>query len=351
MVLGLDDNLFESPIAPFLTLTSIEKLYIEDNMISGQVTEDIIKNGWQKMIDLDISVNRLVGPIPSNIFSSIPNLEVLDLHDNDFVGAFPEIENVHDKMMFLSVQDNSLDWKLPETISNLINLAHLDISNNNMVLPFPPSMDQMNNLRSFYAGINPFDQHPIPNFLQSLTSLKELSMKQNNLTGTIPSFIGGLTNLQVLDFDFNQLQGTIPSETGRLTGIDTMMLNRNFLEGSIPTSFASFDDVDILLLDGNNLTGTADIICKDDTINTTFFSADCEEPNPELPCSCCHLCCNDNNATCNNLDWNINLDGIWEYDFDRVVYSFSQNLLPSDAKSDYANVKDDTGESEEDDEF
>lgn len=180
-------------------------------MISGQVTEDSIKNGWQKMIDLDISVNRLVGPIPSNIFSSMPNLEVLDLHDNDFVGAFPEIENVHDKMMFLSVQDNSLDWKLPETISNLINLAHLDISNNNMVLPFPPSMDQMNNLLSFYAGINPFDQHPIPNFLQSLTSLKELSMKQNNLTGTIPSFIGGLTNLQVLDFDFNQLQGTIPS--------------------------------------------------------------------------------------------------------------------------------------------
>ena len=255
-VLGLDDNLLQSPIAPFAKFINIEKLYIEgtwnpastnylilieglnnqmidwliefefesslalffknknkiskDNELTGQITEEMIRNGWQNMIDLDVSVNRLVGPIPENIWSML-NMEVLDIHGNDFIGAIPEIEVIHDKMMFLAVNDNTLEWKIPETISNLINLAHLDISANNMVIPFPSTMNQLSNLRSLYTGINNFEEHTIPSFLEGMTNLKELSMKQNKLTGTLPSFLGGLTELQVLDFDFNMLEGNLPS--------------------------------------------------------------------------------------------------------------------------------------------
>lgn len=53
---------------------------LKDNAISGQITEEMITNGWQKMIDLDTSVNRLVGPIPANIWS-MSNLEVCYLFD------------------------------------------------------------------------------------------------------------------------------------------------------------------------------------------------------------------------------------------------------------------------------
>jgi len=336
-VLGLDDNLVESPIASFGKLTSIEKLYIEDNLITGQVTEDIIRNGWQNMIDLDLSINQLVGPVPANIWS-MPNLEVLDMHGNRFVGAIPEIESPHDKLAFVAMQNNTLEWRIPNSINNLINLAHLDVSDNNLVIPFPSTMNELSNLKSLYTGFNSFEEHPVPTFLESMTNLQELSMKQNKLTGTIPTFMGVLVNLQVLDLDYNQLEGSIPSELGSLTRIGTLMLNRNYLSGSLPDSFANLVDVDILLLDGNNMTGSANVVCKDNMgdTGTTFFSADCGEPNPEIECSCCHLCCNDNNVTCNNFDWRVNLDGIWEYDYQRVVYSFSQNLLPQDAKSDYS---------------
>jgi len=312
---------------------NIKKL--KDNAIFGEITEDMISDGWQNMIDLDLSGNRLAGSIPANIWS-MSNLEVLDLHRNNFVGTIPVIESVHDKMMFIAVQDNALDSKIPESINNLVNLAHLDISANKMVLPFPSTMNQLKKLRSLYTGMNPFEEHPVPSFLEDMTNLKELSMKQNKLTGTIPTFLGGLTNLKVLDLDFNKLEGSIPSELGSLTGINTLMLNRNYLNGTLPDSFSSLNNVDILLLDGNNLIGSADVICKDITITTTFFSTDCGEPDPEIECSCCNLCCNDNDATCNNFDWRPNLDAIWEYDFQRVVYSSSQNLLPSDAKAAYA---------------
>lgn len=330
-VLGLDDNFLKSPIGPFANFTSMQKLYIEDNLITGMVTADMITNGWQNMIDLDVSVNQLVGPLPTNIWS-MPEVEVLDLHGNQFIGAIPEIDAVHEKVTFFAVQNNTLEWRIPEGINKLVNLAHLDISFNNMVVPFPSTMNQLSNLRSLYTGSNNFDENPFPTFLESLTNLRELSMKQSKLTGTIPITIGLLTNMQVMDLDSNQLEGKIPSEMGMLTGLNTLMLNRNEgLTGTIPASFASLENVDILLLDGTDLSGTADVICSASTINTTFFSADCAEPDPELTCSCCHLCCSDNNATCNNFDWNINLDGIWEYDFQRVVYKFSQNILPAES--------------------
>lgn len=89
------------------------------------------------------------------------------------------------------------------------------------------------------------------------------------------------------------------------------------------------------MLDGNEITGNAEAICGSPIINTTFFSTDCGQPLPEVECSCCTLCCDDSNSTCNNVDWTVTLDGIWEYDFQRVVYSFSQDLLPSDAKDKY----------------
>jgi Leucine-rich repeat (LRR) protein len=79
-----------------------------------------------------------------------------------------------------------------------------------MEIPFPSTMNQLGNLRSLYTGINNFEEHTIPSFLEGMTNLKELSMKQNKLTGTIPGFLGGLTNLQVLDFDFNMLEGSLP---------------------------------------------------------------------------------------------------------------------------------------------
>ncbi|VEU39800.1 unnamed protein product [Pseudo-nitzschia multistriata] len=117
------------------------------------------------------------------------------------------------------------------------------------------------------------------------------------------------------------------------------MLNRNFLQGTIPASFSNLIDLDVLILDANNITGSADPICVNNTAKLTFLSSDCGGLESEVNCSCCTVCCNDNNATCNNFDWRVNLDGIWEYDYQRLVYSFSQELLPSSAKMNYTNEK------------
>ena len=291
----------------------------------------MVEQGWKNMIDLDVSGNKLTSSLPSNLWSSMPNLEVVDVHNNELVGAIPEIKAVHEKVRFVAVQSNAMDRGIPDSINKLVNLAHLDVSSNTMDLSLPSSINQLSNLRSLYiGGNNNLNEQPIPAVLEGMTNLRELSMKQSKLIGTIPRFLGRMTNLKVLDLDSNKLDGSIPSELGRLTNINTLMLNRNELTGTIPASFASLDTIDLLLLDGNHLSGTADAICSTASARApTFFATDCGGTPEELEidCACCTLCCTDTEPSCNNLDWNINLDGIYEYDFQRVAYKFSQNIL------------------------
>jgi len=335
VVLGMDDNFLESTIDKFARFTKMQKLYIEDNLIEGQITEAMITNGWQEMVDLDASVNRMTGSLPANLFS-LPALEVIDLHGNDFIGNIPEIPALDDSLFYLSLQDNSLVGNLPESIVNATRLRHLDVSANLLTLPFPSTMSQMTNLVSLHTGINGFTDHTLPDFLAGMTNLKELSMKQNSLTGEIPTFIGELRELVILDLDFNKLKGEIPLEIGNLNKLDHLLLNRNFLTGTFPASFFGLVDIDVLLLDGNELTGDAGVICNNpDVRNMTAFSTDCAEPNPEVTCTCCTICCADTDPDCNNKEWRINLDGIWEYDFQRVVYGYSTEVLPEGAKDAY----------------
>jgi hypothetical protein len=86
----------------------------------------------------------------------------------------------------------------------------------------------------------------------------------------------------------------------------------------------------MLLIDHNKINGTADVICNDTNIDLNYFVADCEGPIVNIECSCCDLCCNDLNATCNNLGWHVNLDPIWEYGYARNSYQFSQETLASE---------------------
>lgn len=91
--------------------------------------------------------------------------------------------------------------------------------------------------------------------------------------------------------------------------------------------------LEYLLLDHNALTGSADAICSAaDAMSLEFFVTDCAEYKTnglqlgkEVNCECCQLCCHEKNVTCNQLDWNINLDPIWEYGYARVFFQYSQN--------------------------
>ena len=84
----------------------------------------------------------------------------------------------------------------------------------------------------------------------------ELSLPENNLTGTLPAQLGDLTHLRRLVLDNNELTGRIPPELGNLGELTMLDLSWNALEESIPSELGMLTSLDTLDLFSNDLTGT-----------------------------------------------------------------------------------------------
>ena len=62
----------------------------------------------------------------------------------------------------------------------------------------------------------------------------ELSLYDNQLSGSIPSELGNLANLDTLSLYDNQLSESIPSELGNLDNLEYLYLGGNQLSGCVP---------------------------------------------------------------------------------------------------------------------
>eukprot|EP00526_Cylindrotheca_closterium_P007430 CAMPEP_0113614126 /NCGR_PEP_ID=MMETSP0017_2-20120614/7000_1 /TAXON_ID=2856 /ORGANISM="Cylindrotheca closterium" /LENGTH=710 /DNA_ID=CAMNT_0000523273 /DNA_START=522 /DNA_END=2654 /DNA_ORIENTATION=- /assembly_acc=CAM_ASM_000147 len=332
-ILALDDNGLTGNIGDFGALIKMQYLYMEDNLIQGQLTNQMLAN-WTAMKEMDFSRNDISGSLPSDLFTKMNNLEILDLHGNDLAGPLPASIGDNNRIVFLALQDNKLTGEIPVAMSNMIDLQHLDLSRNEISGKIPMELGKLSFLRYLFLGSNSYDAQELPKELAQLTMLRELSIKKANLQGQLPAWIANFTELQLLDLDQNNFQGSIPPEMGdSLSSLDHLMLNRNALNGTIPASFAKLTDLNLLLLDHNELTGSADVVCSIPDLR--LYVTDCEaglfEEAAEIECSCCSTCCHATNATCNMYDWNVNLDPIWEYGYTRYIYTFSQNLIEKDS--------------------
>ena len=96
----------------------------------------------------------------------------------------------------------------------------------------------------------------IPPELGNLTNLGKLYLDSNQLTGSIPPELGNLTNLSWLSLGRNQLIGSIPPELGNLTNLSWLSLERNQLIGSIPVELCNLTNLTSLGLSLNDLTGS-----------------------------------------------------------------------------------------------
>ena len=83
-----------------------------------------------------------------------------------------------------------------------------------------------------------------------------------------------------------------------------------------------------LLIDDNDLTGNTDAMCAHDI---THFIADCAHStgafDVELNCTCCTLCCSDENTTCNDAEWLGNHEALWEYGYNRMYWDFEEGIV------------------------
>ncbi|KAH9668949.1 putative receptor-like protein kinase [Citrus sinensis] len=240
-------------------LRNLVYLNVAENQFSGMFPRWICNISSLELIYL--TVNRFSGSLPFDILVNLPNLKELGVGGNNFVGSIPDSLSNASNLERLDLPGNQFKGKVSIDFSSLKNLWWLNLEQNNLGmgtandLDFVTSLTNCSSLKSLSLYDNQFGGE-LPHSIANLSStMIQFSIGGNQISGTIPPGIRNLVNLVALTMDSNQLHGTIPDVIGELKNLQVLFLFRNFLQGSIPPSLGNLTKLADLALSFNNLQG------------------------------------------------------------------------------------------------
>ncbi|KAF7105568.1 hypothetical protein CFC21_106359 [Triticum aestivum] len=249
--LDLSHNYLSGGIPPGIeTLEELQSLLLQGNQIRGSVPLDKMSSN---LVTLNLSLNHLVGHIPSEI-GHLTHLVTLDLSSNNLSGSIPSNIGGLTKLATLNLCQNELSGQIPQELGYQVNLEVLDLSENTLSGSIPDILGNLTKLNSLYLWDNKLSGQ-IPQELGYLVNLEGLSLQKNILSGSIPRNLCNLTKLTFLRLWENILSGQIPQELGNLVKLENLALQDNTLSGSIPITIGNLTNLTLLYLYKNQLSG------------------------------------------------------------------------------------------------
>ncbi|GKA54222.1 leucine-rich repeat protein [Tanacetum coccineum] len=259
--LVIEVNKLTGGIPSFLgNITSIEVFSCAENPLGGSIPDTL--GLWKSLTIFYSGGCNLYGSIPRSIFN-LSLLANFSVAVNHLTGSLPsEIGNQLPNLENLQLRDNELTGVLSPSISNCSKLRYLEMANNNfggkLTIDFSKLRD-IDTIRLQYNNFHGHGEAVAMRFIDSLkncTRLVELELQNCNLTGVLPVSIGNLSDqLSSLGLGDNQLFGSLPSSIGSLVGLTRLILNSNRFKANIPTTIGKLQKLQHLSLHSNEYSG------------------------------------------------------------------------------------------------
>ncbi|GMP21938.1 hypothetical protein CsSME_00000147 [Camellia sinensis var. sinensis] len=195
---------------------------------------------------------------PSHPFNSSLSLSILDLSYNDLSSSiYSWLFNFSSSLIYVDLFGNQLKGPIPDSFGGMISLTNLGLGYNHLECALPKSFSNLSRLQSLHLAGNNLTEE-LHQFLQKLSaaedSLQVLYVFDNRLSGPLPDFTR-FSSLIELSVGSNQLSGSIPETFGQLSSLVSLQLYGNQITGSVP-DLSMFPSLTDLGLGDNQLNGT-----------------------------------------------------------------------------------------------
>ncbi|KAK1280799.1 putative LRR receptor-like serine/threonine-protein kinase [Acorus gramineus] len=235
------------------TLTNLKTLILTQNFLNGSLP-DFLGN-LTSLGFLNLAVNAFTGPIPTQL-GQLRKLFLLAIGINYFTGPLPAQLGQLTNLKELYIDSCGASGEIPSTFVSLKSLEKLWASDVNFTGNLPDFIGSLTSLQELRFQGNYFEG-PIPSSYSSLTNLSDLRI--SDLSGDSPSsldFINNMTSLKILILRNSKISGGIPSNMDKFQLINHLDLSFNNLTGQIPQSLFSLSSLGFLFLGNNSLSGT-----------------------------------------------------------------------------------------------
>ncbi|PWA98791.1 protein kinase-like domain-containing protein [Artemisia annua] len=198
-------------------MLQVSQVWLQANSFVGAIPD---LSNCSALFDLQLRDNQLTGLVPKSLVSSLPKLANVTLQNNKLQGPVPvfksdvKVDKYQASNSFCLTEPGPCDPQVSVlldvagAIGYPMSLAQSWTGNDACKLSYV-NCDNSGNVTTVNFAKRMFSGTISPAFA-NLTSLRTLSLNDNNFVGTIPKELTTLPNLQTLDVSNNNLSGDMP---------------------------------------------------------------------------------------------------------------------------------------------
>ncbi|KAK2414560.1 receptor protein [Trifolium repens] len=184
------------------------------------------------------------------------NMKYIDVSNNAITGIMlsNNISSFFPNLYGLNMSGNAICGSIQPSL--LSSLNELDLSGNQLSGQIPQNISGYGSRLTFLSFSNNKLHGPLPLMLSMFSSLVSLFVDGNSLSGSIPSnFFNSSEIIENLDISDNNFIGKIPSQMRNSISLFELSMSNNHFEGSVPSELTKLEYLTYLDLSRNKLVG------------------------------------------------------------------------------------------------